>query len=266
MYVECQRQTVFESRVKETLPAVAAFVEERVKELNEKIYISPSDQNRNLYAVGNTNEAVQCRAIAQAMVAALERCGFETRVNLSDTMEQRVAESNTWGADLYIAVHTNAFNGQVQGTRLFSFDLVGEGFRACQAVIAALAPITPGSSDSITARPELYEVRTANAPTVYVEVAFHDNEEEAAWIIANTVPTAEAITRGICSHFGVPYVREGEAMKGLYNTLDQVPGYARATIGKLLDKDYLVGKTEGLALTEDMIRLLVINDRAGLYD
>ena len=55
-------------------------------------------------------------------------------------------------------------------------------------------------------------------------------------------------------------------MKGLYNTLDQVPGYARATIGKLLDKDYLVGKTEGLALTEDMIRLLVINDRAGLYD
>ena len=96
MYVECQRQTVFESRVKETLPAVAAFVEERVKELNEKIYISPSDQNRNLYAVGNTNEAVQCRALAQARVAALERCGFETRVNLSDTMEQRVAESNTW--------------------------------------------------------------------------------------------------------------------------------------------------------------------------
>lgn len=42
-----------------------------------KIYISPSDQVSNTYAVGNTNEAVQCRAIAQYLDAALKRCGID---------------------------------------------------------------------------------------------------------------------------------------------------------------------------------------------
>ena len=230
-----------------------------------KIYISPSDQDRNLYAAGNTNEAEQCRAIALRFAEALERCGFETRANLADAMEQRVAESNVWGADLHVAIHTNAFDGQVQGTRLFCNDMKGEGFLACQAIMEALAPITPGSSDSISAWPGLYEVRMAAAPTAYVEVAFHDNEREAAWIIDNTVPIAEALAKGVCDYYGVDYVRMGEPVNGRYNTLDQIPGYARKTIAKLLDKDLLLGKPEGLALTEDMIRLLVINDRAGLY-
>ena len=41
----------------------------------KKIYISPSDQTENRYAVGNTNEAEQCRKIAAALVEALTRCG-----------------------------------------------------------------------------------------------------------------------------------------------------------------------------------------------
>lgn len=47
------------------------------KHMAKKIYISPSDQTGNRYAVGNTNEAEQCRKIASALVDALERCGFD---------------------------------------------------------------------------------------------------------------------------------------------------------------------------------------------
>lgn len=50
-----------------------------------------------------------------------------------------------------------------------------------------------------------------------------------------------------------------------YQTLDEMPTYAKATIQKLMDKDYLMGKSTGLDLSEDMIRMLVINDRAGIY-
>ena len=39
--------------------------------MSKKIYISPSDQTKNFYAVGNTNEAEQCRRIALALVDAL---------------------------------------------------------------------------------------------------------------------------------------------------------------------------------------------------
>lgn len=171
----------------------------------KRIYISPSDQDANVYAVGNTNEMVQCRKISKALAAALKRCGFEAMENASDSMEARVAESNRWGADLHIPVHTNAFNTQVQGTRLMAYDTGGEGYRACEAIMAALAPITPGESDSITARPGLYEIRAANAPTVYVEVAFHDNPTEAQWIIDHIEDIAEAICKGVCDHYGYTY-------------------------------------------------------------
>ncbi len=173
----------------------------------KKIYLSPSDQDYNAYAVGNTNEAAQCRKIAVALVDALERCGFQAKTDTTDkaTMYDRVRQSNEWGADLHIPIHTNAFDGKVKGTRLFCYDKTGEGYRACAAIMAALAPITPGESDSITVH-HFYEVKAANAHTVYLEVAFHDNKEEAAWIIDHIEEIAEAICQGVCAHYGVDYV------------------------------------------------------------
>lgn len=235
--------------------------------MSQKIYISPSDQDKNIYASGNTNEAEQCRKIALATVEALKRCGFAAMTDVTSEMEGRVAQSNDWGADVHLCIHTNAYNGQVQGTRLFSYDTTGTGYRICQAVLATLAPITPGESDNITAWPGLYEVRNAVAPTVYVEVAFHDNAEEAAWIITHVGDIAEAITRGLCNYFGIAYVENIQtgSVKALYNSLSEIPGFAKATVEKLIDRELLTGTSAGLELTMDMIRLLVINDKAGLY-
>lgn len=171
----------------------------------KKIYISPSDQTANLYAAGDTNEAVQCRRIAAALVSALERCGFAAMTNVEDDMYSRVHQSNGWGADLHLCVHTNAHDGTVKGTRLFCYEPDGAGYRACKAVLDALAPITPGESDGITVW-HFYEIRSAHAPTVYLEAAFHDNPEEAAWIVANTGVIAEAVCMGICKYFGADYV------------------------------------------------------------
>ena len=140
-------------------------------ETMKKIYISPSDQTANAYAAGSTTEAIQCRQIAVAMVKSLSRQGLAALTNTTGSMRDRVQESNDWGADLHVCIHTNAYDekpGQkeVSGTRLFCYALGGEGHKACEAVMARLAPITPGTSDGISARPELYECRAASAPTV----------------------------------------------------------------------------------------------------
>lgn len=176
--------------------------------MSEKIYLSPSDQIRNVYAYGNTTEAVQCRKIATACKSALERCGFVVKTNFEDgsnAMYERVKESNSWGADLHVCIHTNAYNGKVGGTRLFSYDTNGNGYKACKAIYNVLAPITPGVSESITARPELYEIKNTNAPCAYVECEFHDNAEIAKWIIENVVTIGEAIAEAICNYFGASY-------------------------------------------------------------
>lgn len=60
--------------------------------------------------------------------------------------------------------------------------------------------------------------------------------------------------------------KDEEANDMLYNTVAEVPQWARPTIQKLVDKKYIIGEADGnLALNDTMLRLLVINDRAGLY-
>ena len=51
-----------------------------------------------------------------------------------------------------------------------------------------------------------------------------------------------------------------------YNTIKQCPDWSRDTIKKLVDDGYLKGDGDGLALTEDDVRILVILDRAGGFD
>ncbi len=174
----------------------------------KKIYISPSDQIENIYAVGDTNEAVQCRKIALATVAALKRCGFEAMTNTTDggsAMYERVRESNQWKADAHIPIHTNAFNGKVSGFRAFYYVANGAGNRLCDAIMAAVAPITPGTSDGVSPKPEFYECNASNAPCAYLELGFHDNPIEAQYILDHTEELAEAICRGICNFYNVEY-------------------------------------------------------------
>lgn len=171
----------------------------------KKIYISPSDQTSNTYAAGNTNEAVQCRKIAKALCAALERCGFYTAVDYSIGMYARIDQSNQWGADLHVPIHTNAFDTKMQGTRLFCHKLSGDGYLASKAILNRLAPVVPGNSDGVQTA-NFAEILKTNCPCAYVEAAFHDNKEQAQWIIDNIDAIAEAICQGICDFYGIAYV------------------------------------------------------------
>ena len=174
--------------------------------MSKKIYISPSSQPANTYAVGNTNEQEQCRKIAAALEAELARCGFDAKAGLTGPMYTRTAESNTFGADLHLPIHTNGFNGTVAGLRIMVFKKGGEAEEIAKAIMAELAPITPGASDGISEYPGLYEIKSSKAICVYIEVGFHDHPEEAQWIIDHTQDIAVAICKGLCSHYGVDYV------------------------------------------------------------
>ena len=51
-----------------------------------------------------------------------------------------------------------------------------------------------------------------------------------------------------------------------YNKLEELPAWAKPTVEKLIEKGLLNGDGSGLGLTSDMVRLLVILDRAGTFD
>lgn len=178
-----------------------------------RVYLSPSNQRSNSYAVGDTTEAIQCGRIAEACKAALERSGVEVMLGQYDTMANRVAASNRFGADLHVPIHSNACNGKASGTHLFCYsgDRKSPGYKACQAVLDVLGPVTPGAPDVIRAYPSLYEVKYPAAPTVYIEVDFHDVVHIAEWIINHTTLIGETIAKGLCAALGVPFVARDDA-------------------------------------------------------
>ena len=181
----------------------------------KRVYLSPSDQRRNTYAVGDTTEAIQCGRIAWACKTALERSGVEVMLRQYDTMANRVAESNRFKADLHVPIHSNACNGKASGTHLFCYsgDRNSAGYKACQAVLDVLGPVTPGAPDVIRAYPSLYEVKYPAAPTVYIEVDFHDVPRIAEWIIANTTVIGERIAEGLCAALGVKFIPREDALE-----------------------------------------------------
>lgn len=72
----------------------------------------------------------------------------------------------------------------------------------------------------------------------------------------------EAQTRNIAKQ----EISNAEKAKKVYDTVDAVPAWGKATVQKLVNKGFLQGDDQGkLALTTDLLRLLVINDRARLY-
>jgi len=51
-----------------------------------------------------------------------------------------------------------------------------------------------------------------------------------------------------------------------YNSIEEMPDYAKETIEKLVNKGFLKGTGDGLDLSLDMVRMFVIFDRAGMFD
>ena len=178
--------------------------------MGHKIFISPSDQNRNTYASGNTAEDIQCGKIGIATKSALERCGFEVMLMQYATMAEKCAASDAFGAELHVPIHSNAFNANVTGTRIFYGVDGSAGYKAAKAILARLGPVTPGAPDMVQAYPQLYEIRTPKAPTAYIEADFHDVAAVADWIIDNTAVIGEEICHGVCDYFGVQYVAADE--------------------------------------------------------
>ena len=171
-----------------------------------KIYLSPSAQPANSYAAGNTNEQVQCNRIAEAAKTALVRCGFAVKkAPEGQGYKENVDESNAWGADLHIPIHTNAGGGA--GTVVFVHGGTAKQMQYAKPIYDEVQATSPGTTDyGVRVNSGLYELGYTTATAVYVECEFHDRADLAAWIIEHTTELGEAIARGVCKGAGVTYI------------------------------------------------------------
>lgn len=162
-----------------------------------KIYLSPSSQTNNACSGGDT-EATHCRKIAQSAKAYLEKNGYEVKLASSSLdVSGRVKDSNNWGADVHIPIHTNAGGGD--GTLVMCYTGCSSN-KYVKNVYNALASISPGKDDGVKVRTNLAEITGTKSMCVYVECEFHDTY--GAWIDKNTDALGKAIAKGICQAEG----------------------------------------------------------------
>lgn len=163
-----------------------------------------------MYAYGGTNEMEQCNHIADAAKAALERCGFTVKkAQKGQEMRKSIEESNSWGADLHIPIHTNAGGGN--GTVVFVYSKTVGNMDIASPVYNAVQTVTPGKIDyGVRENPGLAELNSTRAVAVYIEVDFHDDRAIAKWLTENHRTVGEAIAKGVCKAYGVTYKAPAE--------------------------------------------------------
>ena len=201
-----------------------------------KIFLSPSTQGYNEYVIGNS-ERYYMNLLADAMEPYLTASGIQfSRNDPNLDVSNSVAQSNDGNYDLHIALHSNAsgsdYNpGENQGTQIYYFlgstegqkiaNLLAEQFRQIYPYPQLVTPIPTRS---------LYELRNTRAPAALIEVAFHDNYQDALWIANNMDTIARAIVMAICEYLGIPFVeasiqRSGTIAAGFNINLRDAPNY-----------------------------------------
>lgn len=173
------------------------------------IYLSPSTQEFNPYS-GGGNEEYYMNLIADAMEPYLAASGIQFVRNTPEmTAASSIAASNSGVFDLHLALHSNATaagNGTARGSEVYYFPSSAEGKRFADILAENLQMIYP-LPDRVRTVPttSLGEVARVRAPGVLVEIAYHDNPEDAQWIRENINRIAETIVLSLTEFFGIPF-------------------------------------------------------------
>ncbi len=173
------------------------------------IYLSPSTQEFNPY-VGGGNEEYYMNLLADAMEPYLAASGIQYVRNTPEmTAASSITASNRGNYDLHLALHSNASgaaSGNVRGAEFYYYPTSKEGKRFADIAAQNFKLIYP-LPNAVRTVPTttLGEVRRVKAPSVLIEVAYHDNEQDAQWIRDNIEAMAANIVYSLTEFFGIPY-------------------------------------------------------------
>lgn len=171
------------------------------------VYLSPSTQQYNMFVTGAGSEEYFMNLIADAMIPYLQQFGIDYYRNTPEmTAGSSIRDSNSKNVDLHVAIHSNASGlaqaGQNRGVIVFYHPNSTNGQRMANITVNNFKEIYP-LPDHVRAVPttSLGEVRQTNAPAVLIEVAYHDNVEDAMWIQNNIDLIARTIAESINEYF-----------------------------------------------------------------
>lgn len=208
------------------------------------VYLSPSTQDYNPYIIGGS-EKYYMNLLADAMEPYLASSGISYgRNDPNGNAAAAVARGNRGNYRLYLALHSNAapeiYEGMLRGPDVYYYPTSAQGKRAAEIIANGLREIYP-EPELVNTRSstELLELRRSKAPAAYLELAYHDNEQDARWIADNIDSIAENLVISIADFLGVPFHPPVFPAEGTVRTqggvlnVRRAPNMTSAVIGTL---------------------------------
>ncbi len=122
----------------------------------------------------------------------------------SSSLRIRVNEANSWGADYFISLHTNASTSPAaNGSEALVYSSPSRAASLAADILEGLTEATGLRNRGVKVRSGLYVLRKTNMPAVLVELGFISNPEEAALMRDRPELFARGIYNGIVEYTGV---------------------------------------------------------------
>ena len=194
------RNNTVRNRAVTPQPETVAQAEPAEEPVTLTIYVSPSDQYDNEGEGDYGFEAVRMQQLANILIPILHGRGHTVRggtntIKLIPRINASDADSTV---DIHVALHSNAGGGTGPETWYLTGKESGEKLaRAIQNKLEVLKGHGRGVKPGVLTGKEAKRELGAVAPSVIVEVAFHDNPSDVAWMLGNWNAIANAIADGI---------------------------------------------------------------------
>lgn len=175
-----------------------------------KVYLSPSNQDGNLgvKSVGYTNEEKEMNDLSNYIEKRLKDYNIKVyRNNPNGNINLWVADSRYYGADLHIAIHSNAStNHTSKGVETWINDQTSDTYSLANMIQSDLMNIyydkENGNRGVKYSNGALGETRMPKFG-ILIEVAHHDYLEDAKWIMDNKELIGNTIADSILKYFGI---------------------------------------------------------------
>jgi N-acetylmuramoyl-L-alanine amidase len=168
----------------------------------KRVYLSPSNQMRNECVWGDV-EGKHAVELANLIGQRLTAHGIEWKIRKpSNSLSANMREAKAWGADLYLPLHTNAAGAGARGTRFGYNSKRADSKAACQVFMKRWQTFYPLPDHvKLAVYDHFGEAKSPHCPSVYVELVFHSNVNDAAWFHANMGACADCLVECVLDYF-----------------------------------------------------------------
>lgn len=214
-----------------------------------KIYIDAGHGGTDAGAVSNgVKESAINVAVSNYLAKEFEQQGItfkccRTNDTTTKTLAVRVNEANTFGADIYISLHSNwSESAKPNGTVTFIYKFGGEAEKIAKKIQARLQPANGVSIWERVDDENFYVLRKTTMPAVLIELGFLTNATDREYLTNanNQKNIAKEICKAVCEYYNISYKGGKEVAKD--NTPD---AYAKEAVEWAVKEGILKGNENG---------------------